>query len=107
MSAERKVVPRAMALVTALFFGVFGLAKARTPLSSAPSAGRSGMSRSRLAIQLPRLVDIDRAAQAVQLDDDGQTDGGFTGRHSDDEDREDLPFQVREALGEGNQVDVD
>src|SRR5258708_22377477 len=107
MSAERKVVPREMALVTALFFGVFGFAKARTPLSSAPRAGRSGMSRSRLAIQLPRLVDIDRAAQAVQLDDDGQTDGSFTGRHGDDEDGKDLSFQVGEALGESDEGDFD
>src|SRR5687768_12518921 len=40
MSAERPVVPSATALVMVLFFGLWGLVKARTPLISAPSAGR-------------------------------------------------------------------
>src|SRR5207302_2704167 len=44
-SAESPVDPSAIALVIVRFFGVCGLAAARTPLISAPRAGMSGMSR--------------------------------------------------------------
>src|ERR1043166_4858597 len=104
-AAERAVEPRATVLVTARFFGASGFAKARRPLISAPSAGRSGMAIriQGLTIQLPRLVDVDRAAQPVERDDDGQPDGRLPRRDGDDEDGEDLPLQRAEARGEGDE----
>src|ERR1043165_5326015 len=91
-AAERAVEPRATMFVIARFFFSSGVAKARSPLRSAPSAGSSGIAIriQGLTIQLPRLVDVDRAAQPVELDDDGQPDGPLPRRHGDDEDGEDL-----------------
>src|SRR5437016_14409517 len=44
-SADNPVEPSAMMFVIARFFGVCGLAAARTPLISAPKAGRRGIRR--------------------------------------------------------------
>src|SRR6266851_671610 len=65
ISADKSVDARAKKLVVFLFFGSSGRAKARMPLISAPSAGRSGTSRSKLAIQLTCFIDIDGALQAI------------------------------------------
>src|SRR5690242_14434583 len=107
MSAERPVVASAKKFVIARFFGVSGFANAREPLTSAPNAGSSTISSSALAIQRPRFIDIDRAAQPVQLNDDGQPHRRLPCRDGDDEDREDLPFERREPVREGDEVDVD
>src|SRR5258708_36405137 len=103
--AESPVEPSAITFVTARFFGACGDAAARRPLINAPSAGNRGIRRRMvgLTIQLPRFVDVDRALEAVQLDDDGQADRGLPCCNSNDEDREDLPFQRRESLREGDE----
>src|SRR5205085_6143365 len=99
-SAESAVDPTATAFVIARFFGVSGHQNARKPLIAAPSAGSSGTRRSSqgLTIQLPRLVNVDRAAQPVQLNDDRESDRRLTRRDRDDEDREHLTFQRSESM---------
>src|SRR6185369_8453808 len=104
MSAESPVVASAKKFVIARFFGVRGARKAREPLMSAPRAGSRTMARRALAIQHSRLVDIDRALQSIQLDDDRQPDRCLPCRHGNDEDREDLTFERREPVGEGDEV---
>src|SRR5262249_41077284 len=107
-TAESPVVPRATRFVIVRFFCVSGLATARVPWTSAPMAGSSGMSTRMvgLTIQLPRLIDVDRAAQAIELNDDGQPHRRLARRDGDDEDGEDLPLEVGQAMGEGNAVAV-
>src|SRR6266852_1611348 len=142
MRADRRVDPSATTFVMVRFFGASGVANAREPFISAPSAGRSGTSSKSVAFivyaerseaspvtpvlssrydrrpfvasllrvdlptQRPRLIDIDRALQPVHLNDDCQTDGGFSGGDGDDEDREDLSLERREAMRERHEVDV-
>src|SRR3954453_22862653 len=98
-SAESPVVPSAMTFVIARLLCVRGYAAARRPLISAPSAGRRGMRRRMvgLPIHRPRFIDIDRALQPVQLDDDREPHRGLPCCHGDDEDRENLSFQRWEA----------
>src|SRR4051794_21975243 len=107
INAARPVLPRANTLVMVLFLGVWGLRTARRPLTSAPSAGSRTTSSSASAIERPHLVDIDRTAEPVELDDDGQADRGLAGGDRNDKYREDLPLQVRETVGEGHEIDVD
>src|SRR5690349_16705893 len=105
MRAERPVVASAKKFVIVRFFGVSGWAYARAPLTSAPSAGSRTIRSSALAIQRPRFIDIDRAAQPVQLNDDRQSHRRLPCRDGDDEDREDLAFERRKAVREGDEVD--
>src|SRR5260370_21051992 len=107
--AESRVELMAKMLVMVRFFGEWGHAAARRPLTSAPRAGRSGMRRRMVGstIQRPRVINVDRALEAIQLDDDGQADRGLPCRDGDDEDREDLAFQRRKMARESDHVDVD
>src|SRR5712671_5140047 len=50
IAAERNVDPSATTLVIVRFFGASGVANARDPLISAPSAGRSGTRSKSVAI---------------------------------------------------------
>src|SRR5581483_4543437 len=105
-SAERPVEARAKKFVHALFFGRSGRANARTPLSSAPIAGRSGTRRSVLAIQLSGLVDVHGALQPVQLNDDGQPDRGLPRGDGDHEDGEYLAVERGDLMGKSDEVHV-
>src|SRR5450830_378000 len=53
------------------------------------------------------VFDRDRAAVAVIDHEDGEPDRGFRRRHREHQERVDLPDDVAEIAGEGDQVDVD
>src|SRR5258706_13044770 len=82
-----------------------------TPIGTGPVGTRSFAALrifliSTLPIQLPHLIDIHGALQAVQLNHESEADRGLPGRDGDDEDREDLPFERRELIRERHEVDV-
>ena len=47
--------------------------------------------------QAADIFDVRRLARAVERDDDGQTNRDFSGRHSDDEENENLRVVVGQA----------
>src|ERR1035437_6737632 len=53
------------------------------------------------------VFDRDRAAVAVIDHEDGEPDRGFRRRHREHQERVDLPDDVAEMAGKGDQIDVD
>src|ERR1043166_1302056 len=80
------------------------------PATMQPSSGRKTMAwyiGVGLALHQIDVFDRDRAAVAIEHDQDGEPDGGLGRRNGQHQQREDLPDQVAEERGERHQVDVD
>src|SRR6185312_8560172 len=83
------------------------------PASTAPSRGRNTMvwympwSSRASALHQIDVFHRDRALAAVEHDEDGEPDGGLRRRDRQHQQRVDLPDDVAEMRGEGDEVDVD
>src|ERR1043165_2256306 len=80
------------------------------PATMQPSSGRKTMAwyiGVGLALHQIEFFDRERAAVAIEHDQDGEPDGGLGRRNGQHQQREDLPDQVAEERGERHQVDVD
>ena len=76
-------------------------------------SGNSGMSlmirsmeSDTLPLQQIHFIDIGGNFAAKDDDNDGETDGGFTGRNGDDEQRDDLSCHGVQVMGKCDQIDV-
>src|SRR5215213_9589621 len=107
-TAARPTTPQAIPAATPLLTRPLS----RNPLSNAPRKGRTGMIQRRsfmlvfLALEVRRLVELRRLAQAVEGDQDAQPHRRLARGHGDGEDREDLSGQIRELIRERDQVQV-
>jgi len=52
------------------------------------------------------VVDRDRAAIAIESNENGEADGRLRRRDGQDEQREDLPREIAELSGEGDEIEV-
>src|SRR5438128_11523403 len=79
-----------------------------SPLMAAPTSGSSGISqRWRLVVIVCRskfqqihLVHAESFARAEYRDDDGESDGGFRGRHDHHEENEDFTIELLPLISE-------
>src|SRR5574337_1521946 len=90
-----------------------GIKRMPQPTMTAAVSGAStmatrmrGMAVLMSVFQAVDVVHVDTAAVAEQHHHDGQADGGFRGRHREDEKHEYLPGDVVQVTGERDEVEV-
>ena len=78
------------------------------PFTTGPLAASQMRSRKRLPLQFLRGIHIHGQMVVVEVQHDGQSDGGFGGSQHDDKQGEDhtFDFKRRVVVREGNEVDI-